>query len=111
MKCEIKEGDRSWVTYSNVFGNDCMMLECMRGSKGNNKLGIKLFRMPMDVKYYLTEIVWTAYFDNERMIVRNDNVILKVQRRGWMPILMDDMKGVDVLSFKVEIKVKKIERR
>ena len=91
-----------------MFGNNCMMLECMRGSKGNNKLGIKLCRMPMDVKYYLTEIIWTVYFDNDRMSVKNDNVILKVQRRAWMPILMDDMRRVDVLSFKVDIKVKNI---
>jgi len=109
MKCNIKNNEISWVEYSHIFGNECMILEFMRGSKGN-KLGLKLFRVPINVRYYVTDIIWTVYFNNHRMSVKNENVTLKIQKRSWMPIGMDDMTSVNMLSFKVEIKVKEIQR-
>ena len=62
----------------------------------------------------MTDITWTVYFDNQRVIIKNENMVTKVFKSNAFPSVdqfsLNEMDDVNVLSFKVDIKVREIKR-
>ena len=101
---KMRNTQRNWVYYSDLFGNNCMCIEYMMWNK-KIYLGFNLLRQPFNVKQHVLTIKWTVYHDNSEGIIQiHEQEPWTVNNREmWSDtgFVLEDLKDIRVLSFKI----------
>ncbi len=106
----LKKTTRKRMCQSPSFADNCLILEVMI-LHNDISMGIKVLRVPPDIKEYSVSIKWFIQRDNKQQIIKNTQG-LKMGDPNWISteFKFDELMKTNVLSFRVEITIDKVVR-
>lgn len=108
----LKNINRRLDIYSSTFSNGCLVLHCRLKRGGGVWLGLELLSKPMDVTEYMVSVGYMSFVDNKRIVC--DTVSTPALHLGSVLTQrlfdFDYLQDLDVLTFKVDVKVDNIVR-